>query len=68
MWKKNDYRENQHLIDHFSDFPCLTYNHFYHVGSTEELRNPMEGALIVSPQSMVNQQEEMITVEQLSLI
>lgn len=68
MWKKNDYRENQHLIDHFSDFPCLTYDHFYHVGSTEELRNPMEEALIVSPQSMVNQQEETSTLKQLNLL
>lgn len=46
---------NKHIIDHFADYPCLTYDHFYHVGSTEALRNPMEEALIVSPQSLAIQ-------------
>lgn len=49
MWKKNQYRENQHLIQHFSQYPCVTHAHYYHVGSTENLRNPMEEALIISP-------------------
>lgn len=53
MWKKNKYRENEHLSKHFSHYPCVTYNHYYHVGSTEDLRNAMEEALIVSPNFVV---------------
>jgi len=49
MWKKNKYRENEHLSKHFSHYPYVTYNHYYHVGSTEALRNAMEEALIISP-------------------
>jgi DNA adenine methylase len=47
MWLRNDYRENSHLIEAFKDFELKTYSHFYHVGSSEKLRNPMEEALIV---------------------
>ncbi|UBF30584.1 Dam family site-specific DNA-(adenine-N6)-methyltransferase (plasmid) [Kovacikia minuta CCNUW1] len=49
MWKKNKYRENEHLSKHFSQYPCVTYHHYYHVGATEHLRNAMEEALIISP-------------------
>lgn len=52
MWKQNQYRKNLHLEDNFSDYPCVTFEHFYHVGSTEELRNAMEEALILSPLSV----------------
>jgi DNA adenine methylase len=52
MWKKNKYRENEHLNKHFSHYPCVTSNHYYHVGSTENLRNAMEEALIISPNSL----------------
>lgn len=53
MWKRNKYRENEHLIKHFSHYPCVTYSHYYHVGSTEDLRNAMEEALIISPNFLV---------------
>lgn len=49
MWKKNKYRENEHLHQHFSRYPWITCNHYYHVGSTEDLRHAMEEALIISP-------------------
>jgi len=52
MWKKNDFRVNEHLITHFSDFPCYIFEHFYHVGASEKLRNPIEEALILSPKSV----------------
>lgn len=70
MWKKNDYRENQHLIDHFSSYPSVVFNHYYHVGASEALRNPMEEALIVSQQSVVERcdQLEAEKVSQLELI
>lgn len=48
MWKQNKYRQNQYLDRHFSGYPCVTYRHYYHVGSREELRNEMEEALILS--------------------
>jgi DNA adenine methylase len=49
MWKQNQYRQNDHLRQHFLHYPSVTYHHYYHVGSTENLRNPMEEALILSP-------------------
>lgn len=55
MWKENKYRTNEHLKEHFSDFPCLVYAHFYHLGPTETLRNEMQEALIVSPRSKAPQ-------------
>ena len=51
MWYRNQYRENEHLSRWFSDYPITLTKHFYHVGPTESLRNPMEEALVVSPQS-----------------
>jgi DNA adenine methylase len=51
-WKQNKYRVNEHLAKHFVDYPTITTEHFYHVGSTEKLRNSMEEALVVSPRSI----------------
>jgi DNA adenine methylase len=48
MWKSNTYRENEHLIKHFSEYPCLTFNHFYHVGATENLRNSIVEGLVTN--------------------
>lgn len=55
MWKENKYRENDHLIAHFQDYPMETFNHFYHVGSTENLRSEMEEALVISPNNLVEE-------------
>jgi len=68
MWKKNDYRENEHLIEHFSDYPWLIFDHFYHVGSTESLRNSIEEALIISPTAIVADPIQPIVIQQLELI
>lgn len=51
-WKGNKYRRNEHLERHFSDFPIITQEHFYHVGSKESLRNSMEEALVIAPRSI----------------
>ncbi|MBR8830670.1 MAG: hypothetical protein N5P05_000830 [Chroococcopsis gigantea SAG 12.99] len=59
MWKKNVYRENEHLNVHFQGFPCLTYQHFYQVGSREDFRNAMEEALIISPISLPENIQEL---------
>lgn len=48
MWLRNDYRENSKLIESFKNFEFKTHSHFYHVGSSEKLRNAMEEALIVN--------------------
>lgn len=48
MWKSNQYRENDHITEHFNDYTCLTYDHFYHVGATENLRNSIVEGLIIS--------------------
>jgi DNA adenine methylase len=48
MWAKNKYRENEHLTRWFADFPTAYESHFYHVGSTEDLRNEMQEALVLS--------------------
>ncbi len=53
-WKANKYRTNQH-VNEFAGYPVLTFEHFYHVGPTESLRNAMEEALIVSPRAMADQ-------------
>jgi len=49
MWKRNRYRTNDHLLKHFADYPVITFEHFYHVGPTEALRNAVEEALVFAP-------------------
>lgn len=46
MWKENKYRFNAHL-NHWQGVVQKTTTHFYHVGSTENLRNSMEEALLI---------------------
>lgn len=48
MWAKNKYRENEHLKKWFDGYPVAYQSHFYHVGSTESLRNEMQEALVLS--------------------
>lgn len=70
MWSKNRYRENEHLKRHFANYAILTQKHFYHVGSSEDLRNEMEEALVVSPHQAVRSQTGHATesTSQLSLL
>ncbi len=49
MWKQNRYRANLYLEQYWDSYIIRTYNHFYHIGSTEDLRNPMEEALVIKP-------------------
>jgi DNA adenine methylase len=53
MWEQNKYRKNAHLEKWFSSYPTARTSHFYHVGSTEDLRNEMIEALVVSPANCV---------------
>lgn len=49
MWKENKYRHNLHLETYWSGNCVRTFSHFYHVGSTEDLRNGMIEALAIKP-------------------
>lgn len=49
MWKENKYRQNQHIALHWAFTVERTFTHFYHLGSTEDLRNSMEEALLIKP-------------------
>lgn len=46
-WLENKYRKNEWVNKHFSDYPTSLYSHFYHIGSSEKLRNEMTEILIV---------------------
>jgi DNA adenine methylase len=49
-WHSNKFRNNTLIEQNWSEsrFHLLTREHFYHVGSTEELRHPMIEALITN--------------------
>lgn len=49
MWNRNIFREDEFLHKVLGDLPMKTFEHFYHVGSTENRRHAMEEALIVKP-------------------
>jgi DNA adenine methylase len=49
MWQQNKYRANPHIADDWDGCLVKTFAHFYHVGSTESLRNNMTEALIIRP-------------------
>lgn len=48
MWHDNAYRSNDHLEEHWAGLPKKILPHFYHVGASENLRNPMREALVYS--------------------
>ena len=48
MWLENKYRRNDHIAAHWTQTEIRTFNHFYHVGSTESLRNEITEALAIS--------------------
>jgi DNA adenine methylase len=49
-WHSNEFRTNAMIERHWNDprFHLLTREHYYHVGSTEDLRHPMIEALITN--------------------
>ena len=49
MWLENRHRKNIHIEEHWSGLELRVCSHFYHVGSSEELRNEMDEALIIKP-------------------
>lgn len=49
MWLENRYRKNTHIEECWSGLELRVCSHFYHVGSSEALRNEMDEALIIKP-------------------
>ncbi len=47
MWLENRYRSNPHIEQHWSGLDIRVCSHFYHVGSSENLRNEIDEALIL---------------------
>jgi len=47
MWLENRYRRNDHIAQSWSGTEVRTWNHFYHVGSSESLRNEVVEALVI---------------------
>lgn len=47
-WHHNHYRANEFIDSLWSKYSILTKEHFYHVGASEDNRNPMVEALITS--------------------
>ncbi|MBI5464912.1 MAG: Dam family site-specific DNA-(adenine-N6)-methyltransferase [Ignavibacteriales bacterium] len=52
MWLENKYRKNEHISRFWDGLAIKTFNHFYHVGSKETLRNEMIEALVIKPASV----------------
>lgn len=55
MWKENRFRVNHHISSHWSAAELLTEAHYYHVGPTEALRNPVVEALLIKPGFVADQ-------------
>ena len=69
-WHSNEFRTNGMIERHWNDprFHLLTREHFYHVGSTEDLRHPMIEALITNfpikaPRREVEETEQLAFME-----
>ena len=48
IWYRNKYRVNGDIRRHFAGFNIKKHRHFYHLGSTESLRNEMIEALVTN--------------------
>lgn len=46
MWLENRYRKNTRLSHQFNGYDIKTFEHYYHLGATESLRNSVVGALV----------------------
>jgi len=47
-WHSNDYRKNQYIETLWKNLNVMTRKHFYHVGGSEDNRNPVLEALITN--------------------
>ncbi len=51
MWLANQHRQNTHIPSHWAGVPMAVFQHFYHVGATENLRGAIAEALLLHPAS-----------------
>ncbi|HEY9655618.1 MAG TPA: hypothetical protein V6C50_09010, partial [Crinalium sp.] len=49
MWLENQYRQNNHIQECWSGLERRICQHFYHVGSKENLRGAIAEALLIKP-------------------
>lgn len=49
MWLSNQYRHNDHIQKCWATLEQRTYQHFYHVGASQELRGAIAEALLIKP-------------------
>jgi DNA adenine methylase len=52
-WHHNDYRKNDYIEKIWNKFSILTREHFYHVGGSEDNRNPMIEAVVCNYEAKV---------------
>ena len=66
-WHHNDYRENKFIASLWSKYNILTREHFYHVGGSEDNRNPMFEALVTDFEATFVEPPKQL-VEQMQLL
>ncbi len=67
-WHHNDYRQNHYIESLWDEFNIYTREHFYHVGGSEQNRNPMVEAIVTNyeisnceyPITNVEQKEQLV--------
>lgn len=62
-WHSNRYRVNSALEKYSVGYLTLTREHFYHVGASEEHRNPMLEALVLNYTPAKQQQSQLVLLE-----
>jgi len=67
-WHHNDFRENEYIESLWNKFNVLTREHFYHVGASENNRNPMIEAIVTNYDISAYKYQEQERSEQLMLL
>ena len=47
MWRQNEFRRNEYLYEHWSDFIWHDCEHFYHIGAKKSNRHPIMEVLAI---------------------
>jgi DNA adenine methylase len=63
MWLENRHRKNAHIDEYWSGLEQRVCRHFYHVGSSESLRNAMDEAIIIKPGYAAPDQKTLMKAE-----
>ena len=66
-WHHNDYRKNEYIELLWNKFNILMREHFYHVGGSENNRNPMIEAIVTNYMTDLYTEEAEQKAEQLML-